>query len=91
MSDPATPIVVNPNPVPAQVWIAVRDVLKIGGGLLVARGVVSDAELETILGALLIIGPVVWSQIRARRDREKLTVVAEAAPNSVAVVKAPTS
>lgn len=88
MTDPTeTPIVVNPNPVPSQVWIAIRDVLKIGGGLLVARGLVSDGQLETLLGAVLVLGPVIWSQIRARADRAKLTVLAEAAPNTVGQVK----
>lgn len=87
MTEPTTPIVVNPSPVVSQVWIAVRDILKIGGGVLVAKGIVTDGQLETLLGAVLVLGPVIWSQYRARRDRAKEVVLAEAAPNTVGVVK----
>lgn len=82
-----TPIVVDPNPVPAQTWVAIRDVLKILGGILVTRGVLDAAQLETVIGVVLILGPVIWAQLKARKTVARLTVLAEAAPNSVGQVK----
>lgn len=89
MNTPDTPIVVNPNPAPQQVWVAIRDVLKVVGGVLVAKGSLDSATLEILLGAFLIIGPMVWAQVRTRQTTAKLTVLADAAPNRVAVVKEP--
>jgi hypothetical protein len=89
VTTPDTPIVVNPNPVPQQVWVAIRDVLKVVGGVLVAKGTLDAATLETLLGAFLIIAPMVWAQVRTRNNTAKLTTLADAAPNRVAVVKEP--
>lgn len=86
MTEP-TPIVVNPNPLPTQAWVAVRDVLKVAGGVLVTRGLVTDAQLETLVGAVLVVAPIIWAQYRARRDKAKMTLLAQAAPNSVGVVR----
>lgn len=91
MTEPAepvdTPIVVNPNPVPQQVWTAIRDVLKVAGGVLVAKGALDSATLEILLGAFLVIGPVIWAQLKVRSNTSKLTVLADAAPNRVGVVQ----
>lgn len=89
MTTPDTPIVVNPNPVPQQAWVAIRDVLKVAGGVLVAKGALDDATLEILLGAFLVIGPMVWAQVRARRQTAQFTTLADVAPNRVAVVKEP--
>jgi hypothetical protein len=89
VTTPDTPIVVNPNPVPQQAWVAIRDVLKVLGGYLVGRGLLDAQTLEILLGAFLVIGPMVWAQLRTRRQTAQLTVVADAAPNRVAVVKEP--
>lgn len=82
-----TPIVVDPNPLPDQVLVAVRALLQIVGTALVTRGLASSGEVEAVIGALLVIGPFVWAQIRARRNTEKLTVLAQAAPDRIAVLK----
>lgn len=89
MTTPDSPIVVNPNPVPQQAWVAIRDVLKVAGGVLVAKGALDNGTLEILLGAFMVLAPMAWAQVRARRQTRQLTTLADAAPNRVAVVKEP--
>lgn len=81
------PIVVNPNPAADQIWVAVRDILKVAGGVLVARGALDAAELEMAIGAIMIIAPMVWAQLRTRRVTSRLAVLAESAPDAVGQVQ----
>lgn len=98
MPDVQEPIVVNPSPAASQTATASRDVLLLVAALpaLIAvfgtRDVkqivdfIASAQFAPVLG--LIVGGVVvvWRQINARRKKAELVTVAEAAPNSVAVV-----
>ncbi|MET0363014.1 MAG: hypothetical protein ABW169_00030 [Sphingobium sp.] len=93
-----TPIVVNPSPVKDQVMTATRDITLILAAipaliaLLGKRDVIgivnylASAEGSAVLGMLVAAGVVVWRQLLARRANAKLQIVAEAAPNRVAIV-----
>jgi len=93
-----TPIVVNPSPVKDQVMTATRDVALILAAipaliaLLGKRDVIgivnylASAEGSAVLGMLVAAGVVIWRQLLARRANAKLKIVAEAAPNRVAIV-----
>ena len=45
----------------------VRHILTFGGGVLVARDVISISELETGVGAIAALFGVVWSVVQKRR------------------------
>lgn len=40
-----------------------RSILKIGGGYLIAKGLVDDNQLETVISSLLTLGAVVWGML----------------------------
>ena len=67
--------------------VAIRDVLKVLGGILVTRGIVDVAKLETVINVVLILGTVMSAQLKARKTVARLTVLAKAAPNSLGQVK----
>ena len=46
----------------------VRHVLTFGGGLLIAKGVISEGTLTEIIGALTSIIGVVWSVLSKKSD-----------------------
>lgn len=96
-----TPIVVNPNPLGAQALSAARVVVMIIASLAAIMGFVrtrdlaglivylqSDAFLP-VLATLIGIATFVWSQIKTRRERARLVVAADAAPNNIARVQSP--
>lgn len=82
-----SPIVVNPNPLPAQALVAVRSLLILAGGIAVGRGWLTNEQLSILVGAILVLGPIIYQQFASRRNTAKLATLAEAAPNTVAVVK----
>lgn len=88
MSEVETPILVNESPVPDQLWVLIRDVMKITGGYLVGKGWLDAETFATISGLVLIVGPMVWAQLKARSNAKKLTTLATVAPDSIAQVKA---
>lgn len=44
----------------------IRHVLQFGGGALIAHGYADDATVQTVVGALMSIVSVVWSQLDKR-------------------------
>ncbi|MDP3853139.1 hypothetical protein [Phenylobacterium sp.] len=88
MSDPDinTPISVRESPAVDQIMAAVRQVLVALGGFAVGKGWVDESTASAVTGLVLVVGPIVWSQIAVRGRHAKLVVTAEAAPNAVATV-----
>ena len=48
-------------------WGIVRHILTTVGGALVTSGYVSEAQLETLVGAVVILAGVAWSVIQKKR------------------------
>lgn len=84
----APPIVVNASPVAGQLTTALRDLLKVVGVSLAAKGLIDESWIEPAIGVVVVVGPVIWSQVSTYRRHVKLVTAAEAAPDSVARVKA---
>lgn len=84
---PEKPIVVQSNGIPEEVGTLIRYLATALGGWLVQRGWVSDSEVPMIVGAAMVIIPAAWGWLKTRSNNGKLKVLAEAAPNSVGLVK----
>ena len=50
----------------AMIWGLLRHLLTTGGGVLVADGYVTNDELTTVVGAIGIVGGVIWSLIQKK-------------------------
>lgn len=88
MTDPdTTPIVVNPDQTVAQLGVALRYALTMIGGYLVAKGWIGEDLVELIVAIATLIGPVAYAVYRSHQQKKALVRVAEAAPDTVAVIK----
>jgi hypothetical protein len=47
----------------------IRHLLTFGGGFLVTNGTIAEAELQTLVGAAVAIGGVLWSIFAKRAAR----------------------
>ena len=45
----------------------VRHLLTAGGGALVTKGAISDAQLELAIGAIITIAGVIWSALAKKK------------------------
>lgn len=98
MTEPTTPIVVDPSPVTSQVYTGLRDIAILLSGCTALLGFVSKHDLAGAIGWLqsnaaipfvatcIAIGTFAFRQWKARQDKAEKVVLAQAAPNSVAVV-----
>ncbi len=89
MADEVTPpIVVPASAVPETVLAMIRYALTtLGGILLVKRGLVSDTELQEIVGAVLVIVPTVYGMWLTRRNNAKQKTMADHLPDEIAQVQ----
>lgn len=89
MADHVTPpIVVPASAIPDTILALIRYVLTaIGGSLLVKRGLITDAALQDIIGALLVIIPTVYGAWLTHRNNAKQKVMAVHLPDRIAQVK----
>jgi hypothetical protein len=46
----------------------IRHLLTAGGGVLVSKGVISEADLPTVVGSILTIAGVLWSVLSKRSN-----------------------
>lgn len=76
-------IVVPNSPLPDEAKTALRYVLTALGGILVSRGFITEGELMTIVGVVLVAGPAVWGVIKTRANWNKLTTIEPHAPADV--------
>lgn len=70
----------------AQISSAVRDVLKIAGGILATRGYLEASQVDVLAGAVIVLAPVIWSQISVWLKHAKMVKMADHADDDVAVV-----
>jgi hypothetical protein len=85
MPDATARIEVDPNTVPHAA--ALRYLIAMGGTFAVARGWVDAENVDGIVTAAVTIGTVLYGLWRTHRAKRDLVVAADAAPNSVALVK----
>jgi hypothetical protein len=46
----------------------VRHILTAGGGYLVAKGMIDEGSVETVVGAIIALAGVVWSAVAKKKD-----------------------
>jgi|TARA_R110000851_G_scaffold169312_4_gene315472 hypothetical protein len=46
----------------------VRHILTAGGGYLVAKGMIDEGSVETVVGAVIALAGVVWSAVAKKKD-----------------------
>jgi hypothetical protein len=46
----------------------VRHILTAGGGYLVAKGMIDEGGMETVIGAIIALAGVVWSALAKKKD-----------------------
>ena len=89
MADEVTPpIVVPASAVPATTLALIRYALTtLGGALLVKNGIISNAELQDIIGVLLVVVPTAYGMWLTRRNNTKQKAMAGRLPDSFAQVQ----
>lgn len=89
MADEVTPpIVVPASAVPDTTLALIRYVLTtLGGALLVKRGIISNGELQDIIGVLLVLIPTAYGMWLTRRSNAKQQTMADHLPDSIAQVQ----
>lgn len=65
----------------ALIGTAARQLLLAAGTILVSKGYVDDAGLETIVGGLIAVGSSVWSFFRARANAKAVEVAKTVVPS----------
>lgn len=81
------PIEVSDSSLPATIAAGVRYIVAMGVTALVSSGVIPAEQAEGIIGIGIAIATVAYGLWKTNRTKKQLVVTAEAAPNSVAVVK----
>ena len=87
MSEIITPMTVQADPIVEQLGTAGRYLLTIIGGYAIANGWLDAGAVEFITAIALTIAPLAYGVWRTWRERRRLVVAANAAPDSIAVVK----
>lgn len=88
MTDTAEmPVTVPASPFTAELATTIRYALVTIGGIFVSRGWLSDAELNAIVGVVLIVAPTLWGVWATRRNHNKQITMAVALPDAVAQIK----
>lgn len=82
-----TPIVVPASALPAQVTSGIRSALVAAGAYAVGKGWIDESTAGAIVTVGLVIVPLVWSQLSARRNHARQVTMASQLPNRVAQVK----
>lgn len=85
--DPRPTVTVPASPIGAQASSAVRDVLKILGTLLVSKGVIESSWVEPLVGAVMVLGPIMWSQLSVLRKHTRMIIMANELPDDVVQIK----
>lgn len=81
------PIVVSENGAGTQIMSGVRSLVTAGVSWAVGKGYFDAATGSQVVSALVIILPLVWSQVATHLKHQKLVTTAQYAPDYVAQVK----
>lgn len=92
MTDPTDPtttpqIWVSPTAVPGNTMTAVRDLLKIAAMGAATHGFIRGDQVETIVSALCVIAPILWSQYVSWRNNRKMKLMEQHVPARIAQLK----
>lgn len=71
----------------AQLGVALRALLVALGGYAVGKGWLTSDLADALVAVGLIIGPMIYAQVRAHFDHKNKVAMADALPDSVARVK----
>ncbi len=80
-------IVIPSNPTTAQLGALIRQLLVALGTYAVAKGWLSGPIMEALIPIVMLVGAVVWAQVRVIVEHKKKVLMAEALPDSTAQVK----
>jgi hypothetical protein len=81
------PMTIPANPLPEQLFTAARQIVPVIGAFAVGKGWLSADTATMIGGVLAIVAPIVWGQLKTLERSRKLTALANALPDDVAVAK----
>jgi hypothetical protein len=81
------PIIVNGNIVPAALFTLLRQIVLTASGYFLGKGSLDGEVAEAAAWVLVFAGTLAYGQIKGWLERRELIAVAEAAPDSVAVVQ----
>lgn len=84
--DADKPIIVNGAVLPSTLAAALRYAIALGGPLLIQRGILPADSLEGVTTIIVTAATVGYGLWKTHQRKSQLVTVAEAAPNSVAVV-----
>lgn len=82
------PIIIDPSSVVGQLGALARYLVTAGGAFALGRGWIDGDALAFLTGLLTVAVPTAYGVWKIYHNKQKLVAVADAAPNSVAVVKA---
>lgn len=86
-NDTTPPIEISPNQLPGQAGTLLRYILTTVGGYALGKGWIDDQLLQVLTALITVIAPLAYGMYKTWIHKSQLVVTAEAAPNSVAVVK----
>jgi len=89
MSDPQSdqPIQVNQSAIPEQAGAVIRTLLVAVGGYMAGKGWIDSNIAAALVPAVMVLGPMLWSQLRVLKTHGQRVTLANYAPDSVAQVK----
>lgn len=58
----------------AAIWSAARTLLSAAGGLLVAHGLTSQETMQDVVGAIMVLAPLIWGVVAKFRAESKAKV-----------------
>jgi hypothetical protein len=67
-----------------------RHLLTAGGAILVTNGFINDGQLQTIIGAVITVAPIVWSVIQKHQQKAAVINAAETGVPVQATATSPT-
>ena len=82
------PIVVSGAVLPSTLAAALRYIVALALPFLIERGILPAESTEGVIAIVITIATVAYGLWKTHQRKAQLVTVAEAAPNSVAVVKA---
>jgi hypothetical protein len=83
------PIVVNQSPVPDQVESQIGPLVAAAGGVVTAFGLMAPTKWAALAGLLPIVLTMGWRYYRSTQNHAQRVIMADAAPDAVAVVRKP--
>lgn len=86
MADQTTPIVVNDGTTTPTLGALLRYILTAVGAFAIGRGWVTDETMQAITALVTVVAPSAYGIYLSFKNKKKLLVAAEAAPNSIAKV-----